>query len=270
MIAILGLSALGVLAGVDMTLIRLGLLGSVGLLAGAWCIVWYLRDAEQFRKAAESRPEEWYQTLWNAAKSPFWIIFLISAGIAGSQRARPPRPPVLANCIAEKREASDRYWNSTVARMHTIRFDLSIDDQVSAANHSRQRIANLRAGLTEATSAPTDKVDVELVQMVRRHLQIDRQMLGLSNELVEWWEQNGKIGGDKSALKTAETFEQFMLNARGEEIAKLPTVIQSYIKRYEAIDELYDQALREVLVMQITLRERYKPKAFSLPAIADR
>ena len=95
-----------------------------------------------------------------------------------------------------------------------------------------------------------------------------RRQLALALKIKEWWEKNGSVGGQNPATKNIDAFSHFLENASQTEVDTLPADLQKFLRQYLENERLYDQMLQEVLVMQITLQERYKPVMFPLPPIA--
>lgn len=168
-------------------------------------------------------------------------------------------------------KSTSGYWQSTVADLHTIRFETPAGQQ--AAEEYYERIfQQLRLQTNAAKSASKIDVDPELVQLVSRHLMVEDQFIQLRQKVMEYLEQ-------QQTPLPADTVDQRMammqlllgiLELNPEALEKMsPGPERDFIENGIELEQLRQVQFREIEIMQATLRERYKGMAFPLPAISQ-
>jgi hypothetical protein len=180
-----------------------------------------------------------------------------------------PRPKVLQGRL-QQQEATLRYWNTTVANLHAVRFETP-SGQEPAEKYYERMFRQLRLQTEAARSASTANVDPELVQMVTRHLTDEDQILQLKQELDELMREQQIPFPSDTVDERMGVFRllQGILEASPEVLEKMPPgPVRDWIEKGLVFEVLRQQQFRDIEIKQAVLQERYKGVAFPLPEMS--
>lgn len=167
--------------------------------------------------------------------------------------------------------ASQQYWQTAVANLHSIRFETP-SGQESAEVFYERMVAQLRQLIDAARSASTVNVDSELVQMVTRHLAIEDQFLQMKQKLDEFMKRE-KLPALKDTVDQRMAITQLFLGTvqdNSQILKNLPPGPERDFLEYGLqFEQKRLEQMHEVEIMQAVLQERYKGVGFPLPAIAQ-
>ena len=163
------------------------------------------------------------------------------------------------------------YWQKTVASLHSLRFSPASGDEPAGQFYTRL-IDAYQAAVSRARSASGQNVDQELVEMVTRHLALDDECLELLANVQAIAKARG-VPADMTPIgQRAEEGERF-LTEFGDDPSRLEDVVDAELlpiaQRMIKVEVIRFDQLREIEVMQATLKERYRGSDFSLPEIAE-
>ncbi len=166
-------------------------------------------------------------------------------------------------------KSTSGYWQSTVANLHTVRFETP-SGQEPAEKYYDRMFQQLRLQTDAAKSASTVDVDPELLQLVTGHLRVDDQVLQWRQKLNEFMQQH-QIPAPTDTVDQRMAMTQLllgMLQLNPEALEKMPAGPErDLIEKGLELEQLQQEQFREIEIMQAVLRERYKGVAFPLPAI---
>lgn len=166
-------------------------------------------------------------------------------------------------------QSTSGYWQSTVANLHTVRFETPSGLEPAEKYYDRM-FQELRLQTDAAKSASTVDVDPELFQLVTGHLRVDNQVLQWRQKLNEFMQQN-QIPAPTDTVDQRMAMTQLllgMLQLNSEALKKMPAGPErDLIEKGLELEQLQQEQFREIEIMQAVLRERYKGVAFPLPAI---
>jgi len=166
---------------------------------------------------------------------------------------------------------TSKFWQVAVAGLHQYRFIAPTGDE-PASQYYERLFTNLLAAVDRANALPTQNVDTELVAMVKRHLDLDDDILAAVSHV---WTMMEEQGIPKDLTPIGEQFDTtrkvfadlaidesaFWQNADEESRRLIASLIELEERRLEQ--------LREIEIMQATLKERYKGQPFALPEFGD-
>ncbi|HEY0983004.1 hypothetical protein [Schlesneria sp.] len=168
-----------------------------------------------------------------------------------------------------KRSATLTYWQAAVANLHLVRFQFP-SGQEPAEKFYERLFQQLQQQAEAAKRASTANVDVDLVQMVARHLVIENELLQLKDQLDEYMKK-------EKLAQPADTIDQRMaltellfgsVHADPDVLEKMDSgPIREWIKKGLRAQEQRQQQFREIELMQAVLQERYSGTTFALPTI---
>ena len=163
------------------------------------------------------------------------------------------------------------YWRKTVASLHSLRFSPAVGDE-PAGQFCTRLIDAHQAAMSRARRASSQNVDRELSEMVTRHLALDDEYLELATKGLTIANERGAHADMTSTRQRTEEGERFFAefgdDPSGLEDVVAPELLPIMQRLLEFEDIQFDQ-LREIEIMQATLKERYRGSDFSLPEIAD-
>ncbi len=178
--------------------------------------------------------------------------------------------PVVFQERLRQRDATLRYWNTTVAALHVVRFSTP-SGQEPAEKYYERMFQQLRIQTSAAKSASTTDVAPELLQMVAKHLAIDDQLLELQQK------QKDLIRGQENSSAT-DTVDQRLAMAQlllgvfqtnPDALKNVPPgSVRSLVEQALVLEELQQERFREIEIMRAVLQERYIGTEFPLPAIS--
>ena len=171
---------------------------------------------------------------------------------------------------SQQRQATSAYWQTAVANLHLIRFQMPSGDE-AAGSYADRLFQQLQSLLNAAKSASTASVDPSLIDMTRRHLAIDDQLLGIKAEIDALMKRE-KISSDTVAVgQRVNQWQSFIERVQADPslLENLPegperTVIEKMIE----LELQRLEQLREIEIMQAVLQERYRGTQFALPEIS--
>lgn len=169
----------------------------------------------------------------------------------------------------KKFNATFAYWMTAVSNLHVTRFQIPTGneptDQVFA-----KRFAELERLVNLAKFAPIADVDQDLMEMVKRHLTIEDQLLDWKNRAEDWMKREG-FPSDKTPIGERMAETQKMLAALFTDPSLLDRIPEGEFKilaeQMLELEELRLEVYREIEIMQAVLQERYPGTKFPLPDI---
>ncbi len=177
--------------------------------------------------------------------------------------------PEVSKKRAQQQEATLRYWNIAVTNLHAVRFQTP-SGQEPAEKYYERMFQQLRQLTEAAKQASTVNVDVDLVQMVTRHLTIEDEVLQLKHQLDELM-KNEKLATPTDTVDQRMALTELFvgsIQANPDVLAKMPPgPVREWLKKGLRVEEQRQEQHREIEVMQAVLQERYKGTTFPLPTI---
>lgn len=169
----------------------------------------------------------------------------------------------------QQQEATLRYWNIAVTNLHSVRFQTP-SGQESAEKYYERMFQQLRQLTEAAKQASTVNVDVDLVEMVTRHLTIEDEFLQLKHQLDELMKKEKLATPTDTVDQRMALTELFVgsIQANPDVLAKMPPgPVREWLEKELRVEEQRQEQHREIEVMQAVLQERYKGTTFPLPKI---
>lgn len=168
-----------------------------------------------------------------------------------------------------QRQPTVDYWTQTVANLHTTRFKVA-DETEPSSQYYRRYIKQMLQNLSQARMVNTTNVDVDLREMVKRHLDLDQRLTRLLMQARNLGEKMNVADQPTSIGETIKRGFQFY-----EQVATDPSKlagiedpkVRDLLLRMVELEEARLEQLREIELMQVRLQERYYPGQFPLPDI---
>ena len=163
------------------------------------------------------------------------------------------------------------YWRKTVASLHSLRFSPALGDEPAVQFCTRSIDAH-QAAISRARRASSQNVDRELREMVTRHLALDEEYLELATKGLTIANERGAHADMTSIRQRTEEGERFLAEF-GDDPTGLEDAVDAELlpiaQRMIEVEVIRFDQLREIEIMQATLKERYRGSDFSLPEIAE-
>ncbi|WLD15110.1 hypothetical protein [Planctellipticum variicoloris] len=200
------------------------------------------------------------------------LYFPLPAGSSVTQQLRGQiANPDSANFALQQgrtRQATATYWKNAVANLHGIRFR-RLTETDSMPEVFERLTRDLQQQVEQARAASTAHVDLELLDMVQRHLEQDDRLLTVLAQIPQLMQAFQVDWGNESAGQRALQWQQIQarLIVQPELMEKLPPEAQQLINDVVALEEQQQAQFREIELLQAILRERYRGVAFPLPPI---
>lgn len=197
--------------------------------------------------------------------------------IGHSPESEPQSVPVHGQRLVGPGEYSARahataaYWQVAVAGLHQYRFIAPTGDE-PASQYYERLFTNLLAAVDRANALPTQNVDTELVAMVKRHLDLDDDILAAVSHVWTMMEEQG-IPKDLTPIgEQFDTTRKVFADLATDESAFWQNADEESRRLIASLIELEErrlEQLHEIEIMQATLKERYKGQPFALPEFGD-
>lgn len=245
------------------------------------------RDAVQTPTASLNNPDhiDWLKVIaWFLTFVTFGLVFSIVRNGFGEPRSQSRKSEprmysteevddvrkIIGAQSAKIGNASQQYWQTAVANLHSIRFATPSGHESAEVFYERM-VAELRQLIDAARSDSTVNVDSELVQMVTRHLAIEDQLLQKKQKMDEFIKRE-KLPAPKDTVDQRMAITQLLLGAAQDDSDILknlpPGPERDFLEYGLQFEHKRLEQLREIEVMQAVLQERYKGVRFPLPAIS--
>jgi hypothetical protein len=165
-------------------------------------------------------------------------------------------------------EATQKYWQTTIADLHPLRFYFIDDEEQSVRDFYENRNRRLREEIIEIRKHSFPHVDPQLKAMSERLSTHDLQVMSTFEELMGIAREDGLR--DDEVTIGSQIEEHYQLLA---ELANNPAALEEIKdpKLREMVRTLLESDLtqadryQEILLMQARLQERYKGYSFPLP-----
>ncbi|MEW4565775.1 hypothetical protein AB1K70_24860 [Bremerella sp. JC770] len=165
--------------------------------------------------------------------------------------------------------ATENYWNQAARPLLASRNAIRQDYIDPEKKRSSPTLKEMMEGILKIEKIDTLQVDPQLVEMIRKHLELDKGMcIAIDNAEVYLTEQKVEERSDRQmSITLLQMKSQAKLFAdRGK---PLPGDYVRMMKELTALSEAYAVMQTEVLMMSARLQERYPNAEFSINMMTE-